>query len=65
MQQYTVNVTLLLSQGHCHMCKQLIWESALNSGIDIQVVMEHGDEIRKVPISSIMPYAWPSEDGEH
>lgn len=36
---------------NCHMCKQLIWESALNSGIDVQIIMQENDEIRMVPIS--------------
>lgn len=48
---------------NCHMCKQLIWESALNSGIDVQIVMQENDEIRMVPISSLMQYPWPDEKG--
>ena len=48
---------------NCHMCKQLIWESALNSGIDIQIVMEEEGQIKLVPISSLMQYPWPDEEG--
>jgi cytidine deaminase len=50
---------------NCHMCKQLIWESALRSGIDVQVVMEEAGEIRRVPISTLMLYPWPDEEGRH
>lgn len=50
---------------NCHMCKQLIWESALHSGIDIQIVMEEDGEIKRVPISSLMTYPWPDAEGRH
>jgi len=56
---------IAITGPNCHMCKQLIWESALNSGIDIQIVMQDGDEIQKIPISSIMSYPWPTEEGGH
>ena len=49
---------------NCHICKQLIWESALNSGIDIQIVLNEKDTISLVPISQLMPYPWPDEDGK-
>jgi cytidine deaminase len=44
---------------NCHACKQLIWESSVNSGIDIVVVMPEGDTLLKVPISTMMQYGWP------
>jgi cytidine deaminase len=44
---------------NCHICKQIIYESALNSGIDIQIVIEEPEGIKLVPISSLMPYPWP------
>jgi hypothetical protein len=47
------------------MCKQIIWESALHSGIDIQIVMEEDGEMKLVPISSLMQYPWPDEEGKH
>lgn len=31
---------IAITGPNCHMCKQLIWESALNSGIDIMIIME-------------------------
>lgn len=46
---------------NCHICKQLIWESALRSGIDIQIVVEESGSVVCVPISSLMPYPWPIE----
>lgn len=48
---------------NCHICKQLIWESALRSGIDIQIVLEDGNGTKLVSISELMPYPWPDEDG--
>lgn len=50
---------------NCHMCKQIIWESALRSGIDIQIIMDEDGEIKRVPISSLMQYPWPDEEGRH
>lgn len=50
---------------NCHMCKQLIWESALNSGIDIQIIMIEDGEVKRVPISSLMQYPWPDGEGRH
>lgn len=44
---------------NCHICKQIIWESALNSGIDVQIVIEQNGTIKLVPISELMPYPWP------
>lgn len=56
---------IAITGPNCHMCKQLIWESALNSGNDIQIIMDEDGQIRQVPISSIMPYPWPDEEGRH
>ena len=50
---------------NCHMCKQIIWESALHSGIDIQIIMEEDGKIKHVQISSLMQYPWPDEEGRH
>lgn len=50
---------------NCHMCKQIIWESAIRSGIDIQIIMDENGEIKRVPISSLMQYPWPDEEGNH
>lgn len=46
---------------NCHICKQIIYESSLRSGIDTLIVVEENDRIVQIPISKLMPYAWPSE----
>jgi cytidine deaminase len=54
---------IAITGPNCHICKQLIWESALNSGVDIQIVIKEGDAIKFVSISELMPYPWPDEKG--
>jgi cytidine deaminase len=44
---------------NCHMCKQLIYESSLRSGIDTVILIEEDDTIKQIPISEMMPYPWP------
>lgn len=44
---------------NCHICKQLIYESSLNSGIDVLIIIKEGDEVKQIPISKLMPYPWP------
>ena len=44
---------------NCHICKQLIYESSLRSGIDVNVIIEENGKIKQVPISTLMPYPWP------
>ncbi len=46
---------------NCHICKQLIYESSLNSGIDVVIIIEEGGEIKQIPISRLMPYPWPEK----
>ena len=46
---------------NCHICKQLIYESSLNSGIDVLVIIKEGNEIKQIPISELMPYPWPDK----
>jgi len=46
---------------NCHICKQLIYESSLRSGIDVVVVIEEDDQIKQIPISKLMPYPWPEK----
>ena len=48
---------------NCHACKQLLWESSLNSGIDIQIVTEVEQVIECTPISELMPQPWPDKEG--
>jgi len=45
---------------NCHICKQLIWESSLRSGIDTVIVHQEKGEIKQTPISKLMPYPWPA-----
>lgn len=51
---------------NCHICKQLIYENGLRSGIDVMVVIEEGNQIKQIPISKMMPYPWPKklQDGK-
>lgn len=46
---------------NCHICKQLIYESSLNSGIDVLVIIKEADSIKQIPISELMPYPWPDK----
>ncbi|MEI6887282.1 MAG: hypothetical protein WCK31_03545 [bacterium] len=46
---------------NCHICKQLIWESSLRSGIDINCIIEEDNVVKQIPISTLMPYAWPEK----
>ncbi len=55
---------IAITGPNCHICKQLIWESSLNSGIDIVVIIKEKGEIKQIPISELMPYPWPSKKGE-
>jgi cytidine deaminase len=45
----------------CHICKQLIYESSLRSGIDTIEIIEENGIIKQVPISEMMPYPWPEK----
>lgn len=44
---------------NCHICKQLIYESSLNSGIDVLIIIKGDKDIKQIPISELMPYPWP------
>ncbi|MGE5298037.1 MAG: hypothetical protein ACM3KM_02655 [Acidobacteriaceae bacterium] len=46
---------------NCHICKQLIYESSLRSGIDTVIIFEEKGQIKQIPISSMMPYPWPQK----
>lgn len=46
---------------NCHICKQLIYESSLRSGIDVVVIIEEDNLIKQIPISKMMPYPWPEK----
>lgn len=45
----------------CHICKQLIYESSLRSGIDTMEIIEEDGKIKQIPISEMMPYPWPEK----
>lgn len=45
----------------CHICKQLIYEGSLRSGIDTMEIIEEDSKIKQVPISEMMPYPWPEK----
>ncbi len=49
---------------NCHICKQLIWESSLRSGIDTLIVIKEANDTKIIPISELMPYAWPDKNGD-
>ncbi len=49
---------------NCHICKQLIYENSLRSGIDILVVIKEDGKIKQIPISTLMPYPWPEQPTE-
>jgi cytidine deaminase len=46
---------------NCHICKQLIYENALRSGLDVLVILEEEGKIKQIPISKLMPYPWPEK----
>ncbi len=46
---------------NCHICKQLIYESSLRSGIDVAVIIAEDNQMKQIPISKLMPYPWPEK----
>jgi len=52
---------IAITGPNCHICKQLIYENSLRSGIDIVVVFEENRKIKQIPISAMMPYPWPDK----
>jgi cytidine deaminase len=55
---------IAITGPNCHICKQLIWEHSLQTGIEIQVVIPEDGDTKLVPISELMPYPWPEADGQ-
>lgn len=53
---------IAITGPNCHACKQLIWENALKSGIDIQVVFREKSRFKAIPISKMMLYPWPNSN---
>lgn len=54
---------IAITGPNCHICKQLIWEHSLHTGIEIQIVIEEESGYKLVPISEVMPYPWPDANG--
>ena len=52
---------IAITGPNCHLCKQLIYESALRSGNDILIILEEEGHIKQIPISELMPYPWPEK----
>lgn len=46
----------------CHMCKQLLWESHLNSQLPMLLILtnQHG-ETKEVDLLEIIPMPWPAK----
>ncbi len=52
---------LAITGPNCHMCKQLIYENALHSGVDITIIYEEEGALKQTAISELMPQAWPAK----
>lgn len=55
-----------LSQGEftppCHMCKQLLWESHINSKTKMLVILTNQhNEMKEIDLSDMMPFPWPAQ----
>jgi cytidine deaminase len=45
----------------CHMCKQLLWESHLNSRLPLRVILSNQhNETHEVDIQEMISYPWPA-----
>jgi cytidine deaminase len=46
----------------CHMCKQLLWESRLRSGVPLLIIFTNNfGETKEVYIDDLMPMPWPTK----
>lgn len=46
----------------CHMCKQLLWESHLNSKLPMLIILANNhDEIKEVDLDEMIPFPWPAK----
>jgi cytidine deaminase len=52
---------IAITGPNCHICKQLIWENSLRSGVDVVVLTEKNGKIKQTPISKLMPDPWPEK----
>lgn len=55
---------IAITGPNCHICKQLIYESSLRSGMDTLIIIEENGEYKQIPISEMMPYPWPDKPTE-
>lgn len=55
------NKIIAITGPNCHICKQLIYESSLRSGIDSLVIIKEKNDYKQIPISELMPYPWPEK----
>lgn len=53
---------IAITGSNCHICKQLIWENSLKSGIEIVVVLKEDGKVKQIPITEMMPYPWPERE---
>ena len=52
---------IAITGPNCHICKQLIYENSLRSGIDVVILFKESGKIKQIPISTLMPYPWPEK----
>lgn len=53
---------IAITGPNCHICKQLIYENSLRTGIDILIILKgKNDNFEQIPISEMMPYPWPAK----
>ena len=46
----------------CHMCKQLLWESSLHSGLPMLIILANSfGEIKEVNLDDLMSLPWPTK----
>ena len=46
----------------CHMCKQLLWESRLHSGVPLLIILANNfGETKEVYIDELMSLPWPTK----
>ena len=44
----------------CHMCKQLLWESHLRSGLNTEIlIVKHSQVVERLFLNDIMSHTWP------
>lgn len=46
----------------CHMCKQLLWESHLESKLPMLIILTNQNgETKEIQLSEMMPFPWPAK----